>query len=633
MNDPKHIGPYKIVRSLGAGGMGVVYLAHPKRKPRHLVAIKVLQPDYVNNAEAKARFVTEIESLKALRHKHIVSLLDFNIEGDVVWFAMPYFPRGTLKDALRQGKRFAPREVCKLLSQVANAIDYAHDQKYLHRDVKPENILLDEYGNAVLTDFGIAKHEDSDNLTNPGLALGTAKYMSRTRKAGAPATRQTDVYALGVIIYQLLSGDIRLLQIEETWLYTAIPAPLMEVVAKAAAEREEDSFESAGEFARAFEVAIGEPCDAEATDSGPITAPVERDTFATAITPRIARSVMDAISRSVPLSTPFTPPARGQRALANIILILVAVGVFGMIALMIQPEFGFLSQPNQNSPASNVVASPSTSAPIVQLPSATALLLPSATSTPIPTQPVIVVATTALPTTPPTASPLPPTLTPTGSFTPTVLPPTATSLPSPTSTPTVIPVTDTPTPTPSPTRTYYSRKAFILENTLAFDMVSLPSTSPCTAITTTSPDDCGGKTLWIDLVPVSVAQYQLCVFARVCPQSANEASMGPVTGINWLNAAGFCAWRGSRLPNKSAGRLPTDVEIGLLMAHVSETHAAASPPEWLGLDKQGMLIPANANSARAAVWDGTLPFQLSQIADEPIENNRNFTFRCVMYQP
>lgn len=625
--------------------MGIVYLAQPRSGSRKLVAIKALHPEFQDNDEARTRFISEIESLRVLQHPHIIPLLDSNTEGSLIWFAMPFYPRGTLKDVLRQGKRFTAHEVARLLGQVADAIDYAHDQKYLHRDIKPDNILLDEHDNAILTDFGIAKREDSDTLTNPGFAMGTPKYMSRARKMGAPATRKTDVYALGVIIYQLLSGDIKLTRIDETWVYASIPASVMEIVSKAVAEREEDTFASAGEFARAFADALGEPQPDDQADAEADSTADGTHVTANFVTPRIARSVVEAISRSVQVSNSLSQPPRGQRVTVSIILALCSVIVFGVVALMLRPEFGFLSlieNATSTTLPSPVDASPLPATQAAQAPTVTLTPLPSATTIPPTTLPISVptevVPPTTLPTLAPTepstetatVTPLPPTFTLTWTFTPSPIPPSETPLPSATSTPTftatftAIP----PTVTPSPTPAYYQRKTILLnkgQSLIPFDMLSLPSSTPCIPIRSAEPAECTGKTLWIDLIPVSVSQYRFCVDRGDCSLYSYASVTGPIIGLSWLNAANFCNWRG--------GRLPTDEEIMLLMSLPSEIRVTAFQPEWLGVDKQGALIASEASAGRAAVWDGTIPFQLAQMVDEAIEMNRDFAFRCVVYQP
>jgi hypothetical protein len=292
---------------------------------------------------------------------------------------------------------------------------------------------------------------------------------------------------------------------------------------------------------------------------------------------------------------------------------------FGMLILILKPEFDFLSIFEDGTRAAST-APAATVTQVAQEPTFTASPLPSTTRVASAT-PLIVVPTTAIPSATNTSTPIPPTLTATA--TSTLVPLTATPIPSTTPSPT-LPPSATSTLTPSLTPAYYQRRIIFLENSIPFDMVSLPSTSPCMPINASAPEECIGKTLWIDLAPISADQYQLCVLRRICPSNPNDVSSGSAIGLSWLNAATFCEWR--------HGRLPTDSEITAFSTYPNEVKFMASFPEWLGVDKQGMLIAPKANLKRAAIWDGTLPFQLAQLEDEAIETNRDFVFRCVIYQ-
>lgn len=199
------IGEYSLQRELGRGGMGVVYLARDVQLDRD-VAIKVLPPELAANAVARARFLREARTAAGLSHPHIVPIHRVGEAQGVVFFVMSYIAGETLGQRLRTQGPLPPGDVARVLREVAWALAYAHGRGIVHRDIKPDNILIEEgSGRAMVTDFGIASDMERAALT-PAPLMGTAHYISPEHASGAALDGRSDLYALGVVGYLALSG-------------------------------------------------------------------------------------------------------------------------------------------------------------------------------------------------------------------------------------------------------------------------------------------------------------------------------------------------------------------------------------------------------------------------------------------
>jgi serine/threonine protein kinase len=195
---------YRVSKRLGGGGMASVFMAENAQLERPVV-LKVLHGHLARDAEMLERFRREARAASQLVHPHIVPILDSGEAEGVLFSVMPYLPGGSFADRIAKGAR-PPIEVASVVAQAATALDYAHRRGIVHRDVKPDNIMFDEDGNALLTDFGIAEARSQGRLTASGRAMGTPHYMSPEQAMGKLVDGRSDVYALGIVMYEALVG-------------------------------------------------------------------------------------------------------------------------------------------------------------------------------------------------------------------------------------------------------------------------------------------------------------------------------------------------------------------------------------------------------------------------------------------
>jgi serine/threonine protein kinase len=196
---------YTVIRRLGSGGMAHVYLARHVALARPVV-LKVLHRALARESEMRERFRREAEATSRLVHPYVCSILDQGASGEIVYLVMPYYAGGSLADLLARSRTLPAARAASIGAQVACALDYAHRHGVVHRDVKPDNVLFDEDGNAVLTDFGIATARFHARLTATGRAMGTPHYMSPEQAMGRLVDGRSDLYAVGLLLYEMLTG-------------------------------------------------------------------------------------------------------------------------------------------------------------------------------------------------------------------------------------------------------------------------------------------------------------------------------------------------------------------------------------------------------------------------------------------
>ncbi len=202
---PQQLGPYRLTKKIGQGGMGSVYAAVDTESGEP-AAVKVLAPSLAAEEGFRARFEAEIESLKKLRHPNIVRLFGYGEQGGTLFYAMELVPGTSLEDELRAGRRFGWREVTQMAIKLCKALKHAHDHGVIHRDLKPANLLLTPDGDVKLSDFGIARLFGNTRMTSDGGVLGTAEYMAPEQADGRVVTDRCDQYSLGGVLYALLAG-------------------------------------------------------------------------------------------------------------------------------------------------------------------------------------------------------------------------------------------------------------------------------------------------------------------------------------------------------------------------------------------------------------------------------------------
>ena len=270
---PRNIGRYQIKAELNRGGMSVVYLAHDPNIGRD-VAIKVLPRSLSDQAAARERFVREVRAVVQLDHPAIVPIYDFGEEDGQPYIVMRYMPGGSLADMLTYG-RLNLADARRILERMAQALDAAHKQNIIHRDLKPGNILFDNYGEAFLSDFGIVKQMYEGEANTPTLTgsmvLGTPAYMSPEQALGKLLDERSDVYSLGAVLYEMLTGvppykGPTSISVAMKHVMEPVPNPreyrpdlpeaCIAVVEKAMAKDPGARFATAGEMAAAFAEAV-----------------------------------------------------------------------------------------------------------------------------------------------------------------------------------------------------------------------------------------------------------------------------------------------------------------------------------------------------------------------------------------
>ena len=198
-------GRYRVMHRVGEGGMANVYYA-VQASVEAPVVVKVLHSHLARDGEMRERFRREAESAAKLFHPHICPILDFGMVDDTIYLVMPYLARGTLNDRIGGQRSLPPESVAAIVAQIATGLDYAHRRGLVHRDMKPDNILFDEDDNAVITDFGIATAHFRSKVTGSGNVMGTPHYMSPEQARGKLLDGRSDLYALGVAMYESLLG-------------------------------------------------------------------------------------------------------------------------------------------------------------------------------------------------------------------------------------------------------------------------------------------------------------------------------------------------------------------------------------------------------------------------------------------
>ena len=198
-------GRYRVVGLVARGGMATVYEAVDERLDRH-IALKVMHPVFAEDPEFVERFISEARSAARLSHPGIVAVFDQGTDGDVVYLAMEFVQGHTLRQLLRQNGQLGADDALAILDRALDALAAAHRAGIVHRDIKPENILVSADGRVRVADFGLARAVDGSSTLTRGVLLGTVAYVSPEQTLGQVAAPRSDVYAAGVVLFELLTG-------------------------------------------------------------------------------------------------------------------------------------------------------------------------------------------------------------------------------------------------------------------------------------------------------------------------------------------------------------------------------------------------------------------------------------------
>lgn len=359
----QNLGPYRIIAQVGQGGMATVYRAYHAAMDRY-VAVKVLPSQLAESPEFVGRFQQEARTIAKLEHARILPVYDYGESAGLTYLVMRYLDAGTLKE--RMSRVPMPlTQVDRLFTQLAEALEYAHQQGVIHRDLKPSNALVDSQNNLFLTDFGIAKLlEGGAQLTTTGAMIGTPAYMSPEQAQGDKVDQRTDIYSLGVILYEMTTGRVPFeaetpLAVVLKQIGSPLPLPssvmpnfspaIERVLLKALAKEPNDRYATVTEFLAAWKRALAELETVQA--SAPSSAEVQ------AVTPTLI-AAPPTIAKAPPPITPPVSPATPQPTATRKLPLAWVIGAGAVIVIGLLAVGVVIFRPRANQPNDVATAAP-----------------------------------------------------------------------------------------------------------------------------------------------------------------------------------------------------------------------------------------------------------------------------------
>ncbi len=581
----KKVGNYRIIQEIGRGGNAIVYLAFDEKLARP-VALKVLHAfaHHPNRDKIIERFRRGAQAAARLNHPNILPVYDFGEWQGTFYIVMQHVQGQTLRqyllgevEEIRAVEPLAPSEAVDIVRQVGAALAYAHRHNVVHRDVKPSNVLLAEDGRVYLADFGLARVEDAAPITQSGETLGTPHYMSPEQGQGMPVDHRSDIYSLGVVTFQMLTGQVPFdaetpIPVIVKHMYHPLPSPrsinpnipqrVEAVLGKALAKTPAERYQSVEEFINDLEAA------AAIQQAIPEAAPP----------PPAARQTrpMPASGTSPPVPTPTPAPQRRE----TMRLTLVAVILVALVGLLICSVVAFFLLGGRDL-LLRAMATPTQLAAMTPTPTSTAALL-TATSPSVPTAMDTPSAAALTPTVEPTQVLSQPSPGVTDTPTDTVAPPTATSTASPTVTATATP-TPTATATATPTSPAPVTVGMVLipagnfiqgssdaEIDAALQMCNDAYGGVCPQTRDWFADEAPRRTVYLDTFYIDqweVTNQQFAEFVAATGYVTDAEKKGesqtwrtanapgrekyPVVWMSWNDADAYCRWDGKRLPTEA----------------------------------------------------------------------------------
>jgi serine/threonine protein kinase len=345
----KTLGQFEILEEIGRGGMATVYRARQTSINR-VVAVKILPRHLLHDPSFFERFEREVDVITHLEHPHILPIYDYGEAEGIPYIAMRYLAGGSMAQLIRRTMGAMPLEQLeKPFVQVAQALDYAHQQGIIHRDLKPGNVMLDESGNAYLSDFGIARVLGS-NLTGSAI-IGTPAYMSPEQANGLPLDARSDIYALGVVLFELITGRepyqaetpmaLLLKHINEPLppirnIREDVPDAVERVIAKATAKDPNQRFSSAGDMARAFQESLHAPASVPSRKAAAMDDPAT--VVPAPVTPPPLSMPVQPIPAAAPITGTATTPVAERKnntplIIGGVVALVVVIGVVAAVVL------------------------------------------------------------------------------------------------------------------------------------------------------------------------------------------------------------------------------------------------------------------------------------------------------------